>query len=258
MQYSSKYIIGFCAAICLVCSIFVSGSAVGLKDRQEANKVLDRQKKVLTVAGLMKDGESITPERVKSLFEANIVAKLVDLKTGAYAEGDAAKYDQRKATKDPALSGDAQKNRAGVKRVAKLAQVYHVTKDKKVTAIILPIEGKGLWSTLYGFIALDKDLQTINGITFYAHAETPGLGGEVDNPRWKAKWSGRKAFDAKGGVAIKVKKGIAGSVDKDPHQVDGLAGATITSNGVTYLVQFWLGEGGFGAYLAKLKKGGLS
>ena len=132
--------------------------------------------------------------------------------------------------------------------------VYEVVKDDEVEAIILPIEGMGLWSTLYGYIALDADVNTIEGITFYEHGETPGLGGEVDNPRWKALWPGRKAFDERGNVKIQVKKGPAGPPSEDPYQVDGLSGATLTSRGVTNMLHFWLGEEGFGPYLDRLSE----
>ncbi len=122
--------------------------------------------------------------------------------------------------------------------------------------LVLPVEGYGLWSTLYGFIALEADLTTIRGITFYQHGETPGLGGEVDNPNWKRKWVGRKAFGPEGEVKIHVVKGLAGPPSEDPYEVDGLSGATITSRGVSHLVQFWLGEQGFGPFLEKLEQKG--
>ena len=106
---------------------------------------------------------------------------------------------------------------------------------------------------LYGYLALAPDARTIVGITFYQHKETPGLGGEVDNPRWKSLWPGRLAYDERGNPAIRVKKGPAGSVEEDPYQVDGLSGATITSRGVTNLLRFWLGDDGFGPYLASYR-----
>jgi Na+-transporting NADH:ubiquinone oxidoreductase subunit C len=107
---------------------------------------------------------------------------------------------------------------------------------------------------MYGFVALDKDLKTIRGLTFYKHKETPGLGAEVDNPNWKAKWPGRLAFDDSGKVVIEVIKGPAGSPGETPHKVDGLSGATLTSNGVTYLLRFWLGKEAFGPYLDTLRE----
>ena len=134
-------------------------------------------------------------------------------------------------------------------RVPKNALVYEVLKDGQVDEIILPIEGKGLWSVLYGYIALAPDGNSVRGITFYEHGETPGLGGEVDNPRWKALWPGRKVYDERGRVQIMVKKGPAGPAESDPHHVDGLSGATLTSRGVTNMLRFWLGEQGFGTFL---------
>jgi len=259
-QPSTGYTVAFAAGVCLVASVFVSGAAVSLKPMQEANKVLDRQKKVLVVAGLMEEGESITPDEIQKRFDDNIAARLVSLETGMVVESaengqSAADYDQRKATKDPALSVEAPDNKAKVARKANIATVYCVKKANACDQHILPIEGKGLWSTLYGFLSVDSDANTIRGITFYEHAETPGLGGEIDNPGWKAKWVGRKVYDDKGHVAIHVKKGAAGDVKSDPYAVDGLSGATLTSNGVTYSVDFWLGEEGFETYLNNVKSG---
>jgi Na+-transporting NADH:ubiquinone oxidoreductase subunit C len=256
-QYSNGYIIGFAAAVCLVCSIIVSGSAVALRERQDFNKVLDRQKKVLTVAGLMEEGQAISADEVTTLFDDNIEIRLVDLDSGEYNDTlDPETYDQRKATKDPALSESAPDNDAGLQRVPNTALVYHKVSDAGIDMLILPIEGKGLWSTLYGFIALAPDTTTIRGITFYEHGETPGLGGEIDNPSWKALWPDRQAY-RDGEPAIEVIKGHAGPPEDDPYRVDGLSGATITARGVSKLVRFWLSEEGFQPYLERFKaKGG--
>jgi Na+-transporting NADH:ubiquinone oxidoreductase subunit C len=254
MQHSTGYIVGFAVLICLVCALFVAGSAVGLKDRQDANILLDRQKKVLTVAGLMEDGERLTREEIASAFESGIQQKVIDLKTGeARPEIDSASFDQQATARDPETSFAAPENLAKVRRLPNDALVFDVVEDGVLKALILPIEGYGLWGTLYGYIALAPDARTIVGITFYSHKETPGLGGEVDNPRWKARWPGRLAFDDRGKPVIAVKKGVAGSIEEDPYNVDGLSGATITSRGVTSLVRFWLGDDGFGPYLASYR-----
>jgi Na+-transporting NADH:ubiquinone oxidoreductase subunit C len=257
-QPSTGYTFAFAAGLCLICATAVAGAAVSLKDRQDANKVLDRQKKVLAVAGLMEPGEKITPDEVQARFDKNITAKVVDMESGDYAaDVDAKTYDQRKAAKDPATSKVAPANKAKVQRVPNNALVYHVAGDGgSVEQLIVPIEGKGLWSTLYGFLAIDKDAQTIKGITFYEHAETPGLGGEVDNPSWKAKWPGRKVYSDDGSVGIRVIKGAAGPPKDAPYNVDGLSGATITANGVTNTLAFWMGPEGFKPYLDKFKAGG--
>ena len=124
-----------------------------------------------------------------------------------------------------------------------------------VDQIVLPVYGKGLWSTLYGFLALAADTRTVRGITFYQHAETPGLGGEVDNDDWKAQWIGRVALDDEYQPQIDVVRGVA-DPDTD-YQVDGLSGATITSNGVEGLVDYWLGDDGFGPFLERFRNGEL-
>ena len=256
MQHNTTYTIGFAAIVCIVCGAFVSGSAVSLKDKQVANALLDKQKKVLSVTGLLKAGEAPTADQVKEIFASSIRPKLIDLKTGNYVEGDAASFDQLKASKDPAQSTEAPTNDAKVARIPNKALVYQVVDGEQVKMVVLPVEGKGLWSTLYGFLALDKDVNTIKGLTFYQHGETPGLGGEVDNPKWKALWPGRKAFGDDGQPKIAVIKGQAGPVAEDPYQVDGLSGATITARGVSHLVQFWLGTHGFGPYLKQFKERG--
>ncbi len=259
MQYSNGYIFGFAAAICVVCGVVVAGSAVSLKDRQEANARLDRQKKVLSVVGLLKEDEDLDAAAIEARFAERIKPQVIELATGKPAEGiDPATFDQQ--AKDPAVGIDAPSNQAKVLRLPKHAIVYQVlSEQKQVERVVLPVEGKGLWSTLYGYLAIEKDGDTIAGLTFYQHGETPGLGGEIDNPRWKALWPGRKIHNADGKTAIRVVKGAAGPSGEAPNKVDGLSGATLTSNGVTYLLQFWVGENGFGPYLAGMtgaKQGG--
>lgn len=255
MQHSTGYIIGFSAAVCVVCALFVSGSAVSLKERQDRNALVDKQKNVLSVAGLMAPGDDLSPSEVQALFNEAIRPKVVDLKSGEdNSDVDAKRYDQRSAAKNPETSRTAPENPAKVMRLPDDGLVYEVVQDGEVQSIILPIEGMGLWSILYGYIALDPDLTTIRGITYYEQGETAGLGGEVENPRWKALWPGRKAFDERGNVKIRVTKGAAGPPDEDPYRVDGLSGATLTSRGVTNMLQFWLGDNGFGPYLDRLRE----
>ena len=252
-QHSTGYMFGFAAGVCLVCSIIVSGAAVSLKPLQEENKLLDKQKKVLIVAGLMREGEEVSNEEIGKRFEENIEAKVVELSSGKYAEGiEASTFDQRKASKDPKLSVEAPANAAKVRRLPNNAVVYQVMSDGELSKLILPVEGKGLWSTLYGFVALETDANTISGLTFYEDGETPGLGGEINNPAWKGLWKGRQVYRVDGKEhhpQIEVIKGAAGPAADDPFHVDGLSGATITSRGVTELMRFWLGANGFGPYL---------
>ncbi len=254
MRHSAIYTLGFSAALCVACAIMVSTSAVGLKDEQEANKVLDRKLNVLEAAGLIEPGEKLPPEQLAERF-AKLEPILVDLATGnEIPEADAEAFDQQRAKKDPARSKLAPPNRSRVIRLPNRAMVYKVVGDSGgVDTLVLPIEGYGLWGTLYGYLALDADTTTVIGLTFYDHKETPGLGGEVENPRWKNKWAGRKVYDAEWRPALTVLKGPAGPADSDPYAVDGLSGATITSRGVTNMLDFWLGPNGFGPYLESFR-----
>lgn len=240
-------------ALCIVCSIIVSGAAVILQPVQEVNKALDRKRNILAAAGMLVDGKSIEEQFSK------VKTRYVDLRSGKFADESVPdKYDQRRAAKDPDLS-DALNVEQDVARIARreyFAPVYLVEDAQgALEKIVLPIRGFGLWSTLYGFVALAPDTNTIVGIGFNEHGETPGLGGEVDNPRWKAFWPGKQVY--RGG---KVEIGlIKGSVDpasaNAAWQVDGLAGATLTSRGVTHLLHFWLGENGFQPFLDNLLAG---
>jgi Na+-transporting NADH:ubiquinone oxidoreductase subunit C len=244
--------------LCLVCSVLVSTFAVALKPMQTKNKLLDRNKNILAAAGLYREG-MMSARQVEDVF-SQFTMKLVNMETGRYATAEELqadeiqldRYDQRRAAKNPRLStslhGD---DPAGILRKEKYAQVYVLEKDKQIDLIVLPIHGYGLWGTLYGFVALDGDLNTIKGLGFYEHKETPGLGALVDNPAWRALWPGKSAYSSDGDVAVKVVKGKASTAD----EVDGLSGATLTTRGVNNLVQFWLGERGFAPFIRHLKAG---
>lgn len=241
-------------SLCVVCAVVVSASAVMLRPLQAVNQALDRKENILAAAGLLEPGVSVEQQ-----FE-RVETRLVDLDSGRFSDAiDPADYDQRKASRDPALSERVppEQDIAKIQRRVKYAEVYLVRDEQgRLDKLILPIKGYGLWSTLHGFIALENDLNTVAGIGFYEHAETPGLGGEVDNPRWKALWHGKKVYGEQGEVALRV---IKGQVDTtrpaSVYQVDGLSGATLTSRGVHNLIQYWLGEQGFAPFLANLRAG---
>jgi Na+-transporting NADH:ubiquinone oxidoreductase subunit C len=242
--------------VSLVASVFVAGSAVALKPVQVENRLLDKQRSILAIAGL---GDDLSSAQVKELFNSRIKAHVIDLKTGEYNTSlDPVTFDPLKASKDPkqsaALAGA--EDLALIKRREQFTTVYMVEQDGKMESLILPIRGYGLWSTLHGFLAIKPDFNTVVGLGFYQHAETPGLGGEVDNQKWKDLWPGKTLFDSAGKPIVKIVKGGVDPASPDAgHQVDALAGATLTSNGVDRLLQFWLGEQGFGPYLAKLRQG---
>jgi Na+-transporting NADH:ubiquinone oxidoreductase subunit C len=240
-------------SLCIVCSVIVSTAAVVLKPAQEANKTLDRKRNILAAAGMLDDSRAVEEQF------AQVSTRVVDLRTGKFSDDvDVEKYNQRKAAKDPSASVKLtdEQDQAKVARREHYAVIYLVEDAQGgIDKIILPIHGYGLWSTLYGFIALESDANTVAGLGFYEHGETPGLGGEVDNPRWKAVWPGKQVY-RDGDVAVELIKGAVNSAHANaPWQIDGLAGATLTSRGVTNLVQFWLGENGFAPFLDNLKSG---
>jgi Na+-transporting NADH:ubiquinone oxidoreductase subunit C len=240
-------------SLSIVCAIFVSAAAVMLKPVQEVNKALDRKRSILAAAGMLQEGKSVEEQF------AEVSTRVVDLRTGKFSDDvDALKYDQRKAAKDPSQSEklSAEQDVAKISRRENYSLVY-VVEDPAgdIEKIILPIHGYGLWSTLYGYIALESDGNTVSGLGFSEHGETPGLGGEVDNPRWKAHWPGKQVY-RDGEVAIGLIKGAVDPASANaPWQVDGLAGATLTARGVTNLVHFWLGENGFEPFLNNLNAG---
>lgn len=251
---SAAYAVGFAAIVCLVCAIPIATAAVLLRPKQVENQRVDRLSKVLGVAGLIQADEKLGKAEVLDRFAANITPRVVNMKTGESVDSvDANTYDQREAARDANRSDVAPPNEARVIRVARLGLVYEQRENGVVKAIILPIQGYGLWSTMYGFIALQGDAKTVSGITFYEHGETPGLGGEIENPRWQARWIGRSALDDAGVVKVRVVKGEVGTVEADPYRVSGISGATITSRGVSNTLQFWLGPDGFGPYLERFR-----
>lgn len=246
-QESIGRTLGVTIALCFVCAVIVATAAVSLRPLQQANVVDDMNRNILQAAGIYDESRT-----VREQFEASVIPKVIDLRTGKYVDIDPLTFNQRAAAKDASSSEALDVDPAGIKRQEHYSLVYLVEKDGALDKVILPIRGYGLWSTLYGFVALENDLNTIAGLGFYEHGETPGLGGEVDNPRWKAKWPGKQVTN-NGELAIQVLKGSAEPGPKQQYQVDGLSGATLTTAGVNNFVRFWLGERGFAPYLKNLK-----
>lgn len=232
------------------CSLLVAGAAVGLRPKQEANKELDRQLNILYAAGLYEEGKS-----VQDLF-STIETRMVELESGNFIENDrfdTATYNQRKAalSKDFGRDIPSEKDLAKLGRQEKYSLVYLVKENEKLSQVILPVRGKGLWSTMYAYVALEGDLTTIRGVSFYEHGETPGLGGEVENRRWQDGWSGKQLYNPDGEVTLQVVKPTGESSD-NLYQIDGLSGATLTSQGVGGLLEFWFGDHGFKPFLARI------
>ncbi|MBS1199695.1 MAG: NADH:ubiquinone oxidoreductase, subunit [Proteobacteria bacterium] len=236
-------------AVCVVCSVLVSSAAVVLAPIQHENALKVRQRQILLAAGLL------DPSRDPVGQFSQVTPRMVDLRTGDYVEaGDPVDFDVAAESRAPG-SSQAVPDEADVAKVRRRPDampVYLIERQGRVETVVLPVHGYGLWSTMYGFLALEGDGRTVKGITFYQHGETPGLGSEIDNPAWQARWVGKQALAADGSVLLRVVKGEPRGEGIE-HQVDGLAGATLTARGVENLVHYWLGEQGFGPYLARLR-----
>ncbi len=242
-------------ASCLVCALVVSVAAVSLRPQQLSQKALDKQRNILAAAGIA------APEgQIPEVYDKYIEAKVIDLASGDYVdEVDPNSFDQRKAVKQKAFAKPVppEADVAGVRTISRLASVY-IAHDESgaVSSYVIPVHGQGLWSTMYAFLAIQPDGVTARSVVYYDQGETPGLGGEVVNPLWIAQWDGKKLFNEQGDVALTVLKSAADPEDPQfAYQIDGLAGATLTSKGVHNSFAFWLGEYGFGPFLAKLRQG---
>ena len=226
----------------LVCSIIVSSAAIVLKPVQARTEELFRQQIILDVAGLMEPGADIG-----QLFEA-IEPRTVDLETGNYVdEGD--------LELTVAIPDDL--DVAGIGQRPRFVPVYLVKDGDNIDQIILPVYGKGLWSTMLGYLSLAPDGNTIKGLRFYSHAETPGLGDQIDKEPWRSLWVGKQVYGSGDEPQIRVVRGPVPAGAPDPqHLIDGMSGATLTGNGVSGLVRYWTGSHGFGPYLKKYREAG--
>ena len=247
--------IAVAAVLCVVCALLVSAAAVALRDMQAKNKALDKKKNILAAAGLLEEGTDI-----EEVFAERVQVKVINLADGTYNDSvDPMSFDQRRAARDPETSIEINEDVANIKRRAKMSAVYEIYEGDSLKQVVLPVHGKGLWSTMYGFLALEPDTRTVAGLGFYEHGETPGLGGEIDNPKWQATWTGKNVYDQDDVVVIDVLKGQtdAGSPKIDV-QVDGLSGATLTANGVENMLHYWLSDDAFKPYLKRIRKQGVS
>ena len=245
--------IGIAFAVCLICSLVVSTSAVSLRDLQKENKLNDKRIKILQVADIYDPSMSIAEQF------SELESKFIDFNTGLtmdeYNDFNIEDYDQILVTKDPNLSSKVpiSDDIAIIKNRENVGKIY-ILRDEigTINKLVLPIRGYGLWGTLYGYISIENDFNTVSGIEFYDHKETPGLGAEVDNPKWKAQWRGKKIYK-NNQVNLSVIKGKVEEGDSESlYKIDGLSGATITRRGVTNMGAYWFGESGYSSLLREL------
>lgn len=237
----------------LVCSLLVTTAAVTLQPIQRAYQDLERNRFIVGISGLVEPGAELADAEVVDVFQ-DLEVRLVDIEAGRFDQRmNPLTFDQRRAVSDPELGVEipSDLDAAGLGRRSRLAAVYIVGNPDRPERIILPMHGRGMWSTIYGFLALDADLNSIADVTFYEQGETAGIGDQILNPGWQAGWRGRTLFDANGVLAFRVADGAAAT----PHDVDAIAGATQTTSGVTAMVQYWFGLHGFGPFLENLDAG---
>lgn len=210
-MHSNSYTIVFTSIVTIILGGFLSVAAGTLKEIQELNVENDSKKNILSSLGYEPNSDQLwTSDDITKLFELNIEAYVLN------SNGE-------RTNTDPAtINTEVDKENL---------PIYVDKKDGIVNGYAIPISGKGLWSTLYGYFAIEPDGMTAKGITFYAHKETPGLGGEVEKPWFQNNFVGKRFIDEDGNlVGIKV---IKGKADPDsPYEVDGISGATITSKGL--------------------------
>ncbi len=248
---SNTYTLGFAAALCFVLAVCLAATYNGLKARMDENARLDKQRNVLLAMGLVDPAAPLSGDELARLYEERVERQVLEVKREQVTEevmrgGERLQESVQRVVELVPVEAEADALDAMASTSAKLpkaerehVELFRGRDDSGNTIYCIPIEGYGLWSTLYGFLALEQDLDTVRGITFYAHKETPGLGGEVDNLAWQRSWRGKKILDERGNLrSVTVKKGVvdANIAAEQRHMVDGLSGATITSNGVTNFV----------------------
>ncbi len=242
--------------VSLACSILVSSASIILRPVKLLNQKVERSRHIVALTGLVPTDEKLTNDEILQAVE-QLDVRVLDIDSGEFDDSiDPEQFDDRAAVNDPELSVEISPDDdlARLGRRARHAIVYLVWDGDELKRVILPVHGQGMWSTLYGMLALEVDLKTIGAVTFYEQGETAGLGDQITNPDWLFKWQGRQLFNQQGEVVFRV---AAGPVDENSaaaqHQVDAISGATVTVVSVTRLVEFWFGPSGYLPFLNNLK-----
>jgi Na+-transporting NADH:ubiquinone oxidoreductase subunit C len=243
-------------SVAFVCSVLVSVAVVTLRPVQERNALVERSRNIIGLTGLVEPGEDLTNDEILDAVE-QLDIRLIDINTGKFSDAvEVADFNSRTARNDPETSSEiaAGDDLASLGRRENFAVIYLVWNDGQLQRVILPVYGQGMWSTMYGYIALEADLNSIAAMTFYEQTETAGLGDQIQNPAWLAKWQGRKVY----GAANEVRFRVAGSavVEGSPaaqYEVDAMTGATVTADAVTRLIQYWFGPNGYGPFIEQLR-----
>ncbi|MHA7131663.1 NADH:ubiquinone reductase (Na(+)-transporting) subunit C [Algoriphagus namhaensis] len=235
MRQSNVYIITFSVILTVVLGLLLSGTSQVLGPLQREAEALDKKKQIL---GAVISGEEIgamTPEEIKAFYESRIASVVVDINGQQVTERDGVQIS--------AENVDIAKNYKMPKedRLYPVFMYHEEGNDEAVESYIFPLYGAGLWDAIWGYLALDTDMNTIGGITLAHAGETPGLGARITEPGVQARFAGKEIYNESGElVAVDMQKGEGKDYSGMPHQVDGLSGATITANGVNAMLENYL------------------
>ncbi len=231
MQRSNGYIIGFAAILTIVCGGLLAFANQGLKDSQDKAKQLDTRKQILSAV------TSVEGIDINKVYSERVTPYVVD------ASGERDKY------KDIDAEGVNTKKEYKKSEVSeKRFPVFEYKGENgELESYIIPVFGKGLWDDVWGYIALEKDMNTIKGVSFGHKGETPGLGARITEPEVQARFIGKKIND--GGVMFIKGEGVPANITSADHQVDGLSGATMTTKGVNKMLDSYFGH--YQAYFDK-------
>jgi len=241
----------------LVCSSLVSAAVVLLRPIQLNNQLLEQSRNIMQLTGLLAEGIETDDDEMLVLYKS-VDRRIVNIDEAVFDEAiDPNTFNKRKAVNDPELGVQIPggMDLASLGRRSRFAPVYMVWKDGGLERVILPVRGAGMWSMLYGYIALDSDLNTIAGMTFYEQNETPGLGDQITHGHWLEQWKGRRVYDEQGELRFRVSEGVVpdGSATSG-FEVDAISGATVTGNAVTAMMHYWFGPHGYQEFLAALRE----
>jgi len=243
---------GIAVLVAFTCAVVVSVASVALKPLQDAHLEAERAAKMEAMLNTL-------PEMRGLMQEAGITeleTRLVNLSDGSFVPNlDTADFDAIAAADHPATSIEipSEADVAGLKRREHHSLVHLLESDGELKLLVLPMRAAGYQSTITAMLALQPDLRTIAALTITGQGETPGLGARIAEPDWAALWPGKQIADDDGKIVIDIVRGQA----TGPYEIDGIAGATRSSNAVGVMLDFWLGDLGFGPFLDRLEVEGL-
>jgi Na+-transporting NADH:ubiquinone oxidoreductase subunit C len=233
VQQSNTYIIVYSAVLTIILGLLLSGSAQVLGPWQQKAIELDKKKQILGAVISAEQIAAMTPEDVDAFYSSRISSTVVDI-TGKEITSKGVSAEKVEIAKDYKKPAEER---------AYPVFIYHAEGNPEaVESYIFPMYGAGLWDAIWGYLALDTDMNTIGGITLAHAAETPGLGARITEAKVQKRYVGKKIFDESGAlITVMMQKGEGKDYASDAHKVDGMSGATITGDGVNKMLKAYMG-----------------